>query len=51
MPKINYYFNIRRRNILILTANKNLLNYFLAMTHYLRKETVFKTKGLMFRRI
>ena len=51
MPKINYYFNIRRRNILLLTSNKNLLNYFLAMTHYLRKETVFKTKGLMFRRV
>jgi len=51
LPLNNFYFNIRRKNIVMFMRTKNLLNYFICLTRYLRKETVFKTKGIMFSRV
>jgi hypothetical protein len=50
-PKIqNFIFNIRARNIIIFTQNKSTLNYFKSLVKCLRKESLFKTKGFIFKR-
>jgi hypothetical protein len=47
----NFFFNIRKRNLLGFASNKNDLYYYSSIVRHLRKESVFKTKGIFFRRI
>jgi hypothetical protein len=47
----NLFFNIRKRNIIFFVETKQNLHYYLAVTKNMRKETAFKTKGIMFSRV
>jgi hypothetical protein len=48
--KKNYFFNIRRRNIVIFSKTKSNFNFYLSILRCLRKESIFKTKGIMLKR-
>lgn len=43
----SFFFNVRRRNIFLFCNSKKKLYWYITHLRYMRKETVFKVKGIM----
>jgi hypothetical protein len=43
----DFFFNVKRRSIYLFAENKFKLNFYLIHLKYLKKETIFKVKGIM----